>query len=204
MLSPEEVLDFWFPTGHDQSLERHREQVLWWFRGGADQAICKRFLATLEAAIRGELDAWAGTPRGRLALIIVLDQFSRSAFRDSPKTYAQDEKARQLALDGIEQGDLKGMAVFERLFFALPLAHSEDLELQEQNVALSEENVRLAPAELRRVYEFGLSQARGHRDAIRRFGRHPHRNRILGRESTKEELAHLASEVPVHRRTMEL
>src|SRR5690606_11743930 len=164
---PEEVLAFWFPTGHNADLETHRRQFEWWFDGGADGDILGRFVPTLEAAIDGMLDFWAEAPRSRLALIIVLDQFSRSAYRGTPRAYAQDPKASGLAVDGIDRGLYDRLsAVWERLFFSLPLSHSEEPALHERNVALSAALVEQAPADLRPIYEFSAGQARSHRDVV--------------------------------------
>src|SRR4051812_26912765 len=96
-----DVLAFWFPPGVDADEPTHRAQIVRWFRGGTNAEIVERFVPTLEAAVRGELDAWASTPRGRLALILVLDQFSRAIYRDAA-AYAQDPRAQRLAIDGLD------------------------------------------------------------------------------------------------------
>src|SRR5688572_22299501 len=101
----DEILAFWFPEGLAADEDTHRRQLGWWFRGGADAEIVARFVPTLEAAASGQLDSWASTPRGRLALILVLDQFPRSVYRDDPRAYAQDPKAAALVLEGLENGD---------------------------------------------------------------------------------------------------
>lgn len=202
MSSSEEVLSYWFPLGYNADTDTLREQSRRWFRGGAemDSEITERFGHVLDQARRGELDAWAETARGRLALIIVLDQFSRSVYKGVPLAYAQDPKAQQLALEGIDAGMNYSLTDAERLFFMLPLGHSEDLALQKQSVRYYEEEVTKAPAHLRWWHEANLYQAGGHHDVIARFGRHPHRNELLGRPSTLEEQEYLRSEVPVHRR----
>jgi uncharacterized protein (DUF924 family) len=135
-----------------------------------------------------------------LALIIVLDQFSRNIYRDSPLSYSQDEKALDLALEGIERGMDRELGVVERNFFWLPLGHSEDLALQERSVRHAEEEAANAPPHQRAMAEFGISQAKAARSVIERFGRHPHRNEILGRTSTPEELEYLRTETPPHLR----
>src|SRR5215213_2237026 len=149
MSSPEDVLSYWFPEEDifDADQETFGRQMQWWFAGGpeVDREISQRFTDMLEQARRGELDHWADTPRGRLALIVVLDQFSRNVYR-------------------------------------------------------REEEAADAPAHLRAEAEFGISQAKGARDVIARFGRHPHRNEILGRASTPEELEYLRTETPPHLR----
>ena len=165
-----------------------------------DREISERFGEVLEKARRGELDHWAQTPRGRLALIVVLDQFSRNVYRGSPLSYAQDPKALELALEGIDAGMDRELSSMERIFFWMPLGHSEDLALQERVVRHQREEAANAPPHLRAMAEFGISQAKGARDVIARFGRHPHRNEILNRESTPEEIEYLRTETPPHLR----
>ena len=204
MADPEEVLSYWFPEDDifDADRETFGRQMRWWFRGGpeVDREISERFGEVLERARRGEFDHWAETPRGRLALIIVLDQFSRNAYRGSPLSYAQDAKALELAVEGIDAGMDRELGPMERIFFWMPLGHSDDLALQERSVHHQEEDAANAPPHLRAMAEFGISQAKAARDVIARFGRHPHRNEILGRTSTPEELEYLRTETPPHMR----
>ncbi len=202
MIGPEDILAFWFPVGHAIDEEVHRRQFDWWFAGGAGPAVVEGYAPVLAAAARGELDAWSGTPRGRLALIIVLDQFSRTIHHDTAEAFAQDAKALDLAVDGLHTGFYDQLAtVWEKLFFSLPLSHSERLILHERNLSLCEGLAERAPPPLRRLYRFSAEQARAHRDVIARFGRHPHRNAVLGRTSTAEERAYLAAGDLVHRRS---
>ena len=200
---PEDVLSYWFPEGiYNVDPETLRCQGKRWMQGGpeVDKEITERFGKLLEQARRGELDHWADTPRGRLALVIVLDQFSRHIYRGSPLSYAQDEKALELALEGIDLGMDRELGAMERNFFWLPLGHSEDLALHERSVRHAEEEAANAPLHLKALYEFGVSQAEAARSVIARFGRHPHRNEILGRTSTPEELEYLRTEAPPHLR----
>ncbi len=200
---PEGVLSYWFPQGiNDADLQTLQRQGKRWMAGGpeVDREITERFGEVLEQARRGELDHWADTPRGRLALIIVLDQFSRNVCRGSPLSYAQDAKALRLALQGIELGMDRELGAVERNFFWLPLGHSEDLALQDRAVRHAEEEAANAPPHQRAMAEFGVSQAKAARHVIARFGRHPHRNEILGRTSTPEELEYLRTETPPHLR----
>jgi uncharacterized protein (DUF924 family) len=205
-MDEQEVLSYWFPPGiHDADAETYREQWLQWFAGGpeVDGEITTRFGGMLVRARRGELDPWAETPRGRLALIILLDQFSRSVYKGTPLAYTQDPAALRLAQEGIETEMDHNMEVAERLFFTMPLGHAEGPDhLERMNLAVrcAEEQLDLAPAHLKTLYEFSLGQARAHRDVIARFGRHPHRNAVLGRASTPEELEYLKNEIPVHMR----
>jgi uncharacterized protein (DUF924 family) len=199
----EEVLSYWFPEDiNNADPEARRRQGERWMHGDpeVDREISERFGQVLEQARRGELDHWADTPRGRLALTVVLDQFSRNVYRGSLLSYAQDEKALELALEGIDAGMDRELSPMERIFFWMPLGHSEDLALQERVVHHQEEEAANAPPHLRAMAEFGISQAKGARDVIARFGRHPHRNEILGRASTPEELEYLRTETPPHLR----
>jgi uncharacterized protein (DUF924 family) len=204
MSSPEEVLSYWFPEEDlfEADPQTFGRQMKWWFQGGpeVDSEISERFGEVLEQARRGELDHWAETPRGRLALIVVLDQFSRNVYRGSPLSYSQDEKALKLALEGIDAGMDRELSAMERIFFWMPLGHSEDLALQDRVVRHQEEEAANVPSHLREMAEFGITQARAVRDVIARFGRHPHRNEILGRTSTPEELEYLRTETPPHMR----
>jgi uncharacterized protein (DUF924 family) len=203
IVEPEEILSYWFPEGiNKDDPETLRRQGEWWMHGGpeVDREITERFGDILEQARQGELDHWADTPRGRLALIIVLDQFSRHVYRGSPLSYSQDEKVLKLALEGIDLGMDRELGAMERGFFWLPLGHSEDLALHERSVLHAEEEAANAPPHLKALYEFGISQAKAARDVIARFGRHPHRNEVLERTSTPEELEYLRTETPPHLR----
>jgi uncharacterized protein (DUF924 family) len=199
----EDVLRFWFPQHLRDDHAVMVSQFEWWFRGGADSAIVERFSGLLERATRGELDRWSHRPRSRLALIIVLDQFPRSVHRGRAQAFAQDQKALALALQGIEIGHYAALEMpWEKTFFFLPLGHSEELTHLETAVKLAEDLMGQAPAALRRILEHSAAQARGHRDVIARFGRHPHRNAVLGRQSTPEGLDYLAGGQLVHTRPL--
>jgi uncharacterized protein (DUF924 family) len=166
-VDPEEVLCYWFPEDDifDADPETFGRQMQWWFKGGTevDRKISGRFGQVLEQARKGELDSWAETPRGRLALIVVLDRFSRNVYRGSLLSYAQDERALELALEGIEAGIDRELSPMERIFFWMPLAHSEELALQERVVRHQEEEAANTPPHLRSMAEFGVSQARAAR-----------------------------------------
>lgn len=202
----EDVLRFWFPERFDRDLATLVHQWEWWFRGGADADISEQFSSLLEQAMRGELDDWSYEPRSRLALIIVLDQFSRSIHRGTAEAFAQDPKALALALEGIHVGHYAALEnPCEKTFFLLPLGHCEfssHLTNLDLAVKLADELVEETPQEYRALLEFSAAQARRHRDVIARFGRHPHRNEVLGRQSTPEELEYLASGQLVHTRPM--
>ena len=189
MATLEQVLSYWFPTGCDADEERYWRQIRWWFDGGpeVDRDIAERFLGTLEGAVRGELDPWSETPRGCLALIIVLDQFSRNVYRGRPEAYAQDPTAQALALSGLDARMESTLALGDPMFFLLPLGHAEVLALHDRAQPYLAQIVEQAPAHLYKVYAFFAEQARAHRETVARFERFPHRNEILGRPSTPEE-----------------
>ena len=168
-----EVVAFWEGAG----------PALWFAKDDAfDRRFRERFLPLHEAAARGELDGWNATPAGALALMVLLDQFPRNSFRGTPRMYATDAAARKLAAAAIAAGHDRMVAVDLQKFFYLPFGHSEDLADQERGVELCG-----------RLGGRDLQQAEHHRDIVRRFGRFPHRNAILGRPTTKEEEEYLAS-----------
>lgn len=190
----ESVLQFWFPDCFDCNQTTLVRQWQQWFQGGANAIIVRRFSPLLEQAIRGELNDWADQPRSRLALILVLDQFSRILYQGTPQAFAQDPEACRLTQTGIALGHYAALKTpWEKTFFVLPLGHSEDLSNLELVVQMTAELILEAPPEHRPLLEFSAEQAQRHRDIIARFGRHPHRNEILGRESTAEELEYLMS-----------
>ncbi len=201
MDAPDDILRFWFPSLAGAGPEVTPQQLEWWFRGGADGEINRRFRPLLEQAARGALDGWSAEPRSRLALIIVVDQFPRTIHRGTALAYALDPKARALTREGIDLGHYATIeSPWEKTFFFLPLGHSEDIRDLELAVRLAEELARDAPAGQRAMLEHSASQARGHRDVIARFGRQPHRNAVLGRTSTPEEMEYLERGDLVHLR----
>ena len=149
---------------------------------------------TVTQALAGRLDHFAVTPDGRLALIVVLDQFPRNVFRDTPRAFAGDAKALALCREGIAQGVDKAIEPVKRHLFYLPLLHAEDRAAQALSVQCFEQLARDAPVHQRRHFEVCANAARRYRDVIHRFGRFPHRNEILGRKSTQEERNVLAAQ----------
>ena len=187
------MLDFWFGTcDADGALDRAKQKM--WFSNEHqyDAVIRKQFVKLHRRAARGELEAqWAATPRGMIALIVVLDQFSRHIHRGTPAAFAQDPAAQRLAVDGVEQGVDRALIPTQRAFFYLPFEHAEDLKLQRLGTRLFERLAsEVAPA-WRKEYTGFADYSGHHRDIIERFGRFPHRNSILGRQSTAEELEFL-------------
>lgn len=194
---PQAVLDFWFPDdGHWNSIESHLAFWEYRMRGGVDAAILRDFGPVTEAAARGELDHWAQTPRGRLALLIALDQFPRSYWRDTPAAYAQDIKANLLVIEGIANGHLDALKeTWERQFYLIALGHCEGPDhLARLDLAME---IALGLSDIRRPTLWPLAdrpvqQMKRVRAVIERFGRHPHRNAIYGRLSSPEEEAYIA------------
>ena len=192
-METDDVLDFWFGTsGADGSLDPAKKKM--WFGDGRkyDAEIRKKFGALHERASRGELGAkWAAMPRDCMALIILLDQMSRHIHRDTPRAFAQDPAAQKLALDGVNRKlDLELIPV-QRSFFYLPFEHAEDIELQRVGLRCFEGLARAAAPAVRKDYESFYDYGRRHHDIIERFGRFPHRNALLGRASTPEEIEFL-------------
>jgi uncharacterized protein (DUF924 family) len=166
--APDDVLAFWRAAGPEK----------WFAKDDAfDAAIRDKFLATYEAAAAGRLPAWEATPDGALALVIVLDQFPRNMFRGSARTFAADPVARGVADRAIARGFDQALAAADRVFMYLPFEHSESYADQERSVALY---TALGDAEATKWAEL-------HLDIIHRFGRFPHRNEMLGRETTPQE-----------------
>lgn len=197
VFDPKVVLDLWFPaTGHETSMETHG--AFWDERmhGGMDDTIISDHADLTLAAARGLLDHWAQTPRGRLALLIALDQFPRSLWRDTPAAFAQDIKATRLALDGIANGHFDPLAPWEQAFYVIAISHCEGPDHLERMDALAPvvESIiaRLPPALSELGPGFRAQHARV-RDIVARFGRHPHRNPILGRPSSPEEEGYIAT-----------
>ena len=183
-----ELLEFWFGDDRDDAAVAKAQAGLWWgHRQETDELLQARFGAAASAAAADVLDHWVGSPRGRLALILLLDQLPRAIHRATPAAFAQDPKARAVAERGLESGADRLLRPIERLFFYLPFEHSEDLAAQDRSVELYRELVTPVPPAHRETFAAFVDYAVRHRDVIKRFGRFPHRNLILGRESTPEE-----------------
>lgn len=191
-MSAEEILEFWFGDETDDATAAQQKADLWWGKNTqTDQEIRARFTELVERAAAGKLNDWGAAPRGRLALILLTDQFPRSIYRDSTGAFAHDAKALEICLGGLEWGFDRSLRPIERVFFYLPLEHAESIQHQERSVALFRQLLGDVVDDQKRVFEEFFDFAVRHREIIARFGRFPHRNKILGRESTPEELAFL-------------
>ena len=181
-ISYQDVLNFWFgDIGPDGKVTDDRS---WWWQKNADldEKIRARYEPLIQGIDRGDLLEWEETPASRLALIIALDQFPRNSYRDTPQAFAYDPLARRLTLGGLQRGYDQQLPLVQRVFFYMPLEHAEDRALQKQSVALFQ-----TLAEEDSAFAHYLDFAERHKVIIDQFGRFPHRNEILGRESTPEE-----------------
>ena len=170
-----DVLTFWFEDDPEE------KRAFWFERDPEfDTRIVAQFTGLFEAAEVGELDELAQSPTGCLALVIVLDQFPRNMFRDDPRAFATDAKALALSREAIAKGLDKSLGTFQRQFLYMPFQHSENLDDQQRSIELSAET---GPE--------GRDYAQRHLDIIERFGRFPHRNAVVGRDSTADEIAFL-------------
>ncbi len=187
-----DVLDYWFGQAPDDAGVIAERSGLWW---GKDEAVDRHirdcYGGLIAQAADGHLESWRDSPRGLLALIILTDQFPRNVHRGTPDAFALDPLARALCLDLLHQGMHRELRPIERIFAWLPLEHSESPADQASCVALMQGLADSVLAELRPAFDGYVEYARQHQHIIERFGRFPHRNVILGRTSTAEELAFL-------------
>ena len=194
-LAPEralDLIDFWFGSLPNPAYFPD-DKIFFWFGRSmeADRQIREIFFEDIMSAMRGELNYWRETPKGRLALVLLLDQFPRRIFRNQPQSFLFDQMARALVLEGIKRGDDKYLYPIERAFFYLPLEHSEDPQMQALSVASFRRLLAESPPPIKPQIQAFLQYAILHQQQISRFGRFPHRNAILGRESSPEEIEFL-------------
>ena len=191
-----EVRRFWFgrlplkPEGMQARL------ALWFGTDAAqqrraDELIRSRFGSLLERAAAGELAVWADSPRRRLSLILLLDQFPRSVYRGTGRAFAGDREALALTLSGMQSAADAALTPVERIFFYMPLQHAELRDAQDESVAAYRRLLNEAPEELKAMFASSLEYAELHRSIVARFGRFPQRNRALGRANTAEEEGYL-------------
>ena len=187
------VVQFWF--GDVDSLGRSdvMHSRRWFMKDEAlDREIADRFGDTYADVRAGLREAWLDDPRGRVAYVIVLDQFARNMFRGTARAFEGDRQALAAAVEGVARHDDAALTVSERSFLYMPYMHSEEIGMQERSVALFTELAASAPSELRASMVAAVQYAEEHREIIARYGRFPHRNTVLGRESTPEEIAFIA------------
>lgn len=193
LADPEAVLSFWFGVldAHGRADALHQER--WWSKQEAfDNEVKQRFEPLHRAAVGGELKTWLDAPRSRLAYIVVLDQFSRNMYRDTARMFAADPLALAATQEGVAREHDRALALHERVMFYMPLMHSERLDDQERCIALFSALSGESSDTGRALMLNHIGFAERHRDIVRKFGRFPHRNALLGRTSTPEELEFLA------------
>jgi len=190
------ILEFWFGEASadlDDATIAGRQSGLWWGKSeSTDTEIRQRFEPLVQAAGTGKLDEWKASPAGWLALILLLDQLPRNIYRDTPAMFRFDGRARALCADGVEAGIDTRLRLIERVFFYLPLEHAESSDDQAWCADLMRKLVHEAPQDQKKVFEGFVGYAEAHKRIIDRFGRFPHRNEILGRDSSDEEIEFLA------------
>lgn len=192
-----EILEFWFSAAEldapqiDSRLER-------WFGSdpALDENIRERFGGLVTRALAGELDDWAGTAEGRLALILLLDQFCRNIFRGTAEAFSGDKQALRLCIEGSMDSQYQSLSPVQRVFFFMPLQHAETLSIQDKSVRIYRALAGSVSDTLKETFLTFAEFAELHRDIIARYGRFPHRNKLLGRTNTAEEDAYLAGDVP--------
>ncbi len=186
------IREFWFGQEQEDVVVASTKSELWWSKNEAtDREITERFEATLLASASHELDDWADQPQDLLALILLVDQFPRNIYRETPRSFAFDELARHWCQTGLSTKAFEGLRPIERVFCYLPLEHSESREDQRHSIRLYQQLLDEAPTEQKELFANTLAFAKLHFDIVERFGRFPHRNAILDRPSTEEELAFL-------------
>lgn len=187
-----ELLNFWFGNLGTADLPSSDRTNLWF---GENEMVKKKIIDSFQdeyqAASTEGLQEWSKSPRGRLALIILLDQFPRYIYRRSPQAFAYDEEAQRLCVEGLKEKMDQSLTLIERVFFYMPLVHAENALYQEQSIRLFQDLVSLSMSETTQIYQLFLAYAYAHFRVVKEFGRFPQRNKVLGRDSTEAELAFL-------------
>ncbi len=189
----QEIIDYWYGNPVNEATFIDERFDLWFGKSDqADEEIKELFTNDVEKLIAGEYEYWLSSPKGRLASIILIDQFCRQIYRGTPGAFEHDPLALKFCLDGIDIGHDLALSRPLRYFYYLPLEHAENLDHQRQCVAAYQAMVDDAPTEdIKKIYTEAVGYADKHLVIIERFGRFPHRNEILGRESTTEEIEFL-------------
>ncbi len=187
-----QILGFWFGTETDDSKIIGKQSELWWGKDAyTDDNIKKQFEVIYKSALNNELDDWLQNIKGQLALIILLDQFSRVIHRNTSDAFAHDNKALAISLEGINNNTDQELRPIERVFYYMPLEHSEDIGTQIQCVGLFQQLLDDVPDIMKKEFHNYLQFAEKHRAIIERFNRFPHRNNVLNRSSSVEEMEFL-------------
>jgi uncharacterized protein (DUF924 family) len=192
MDGPEDILQFWFGDAAESPAKAEARMPLWFTASAETDAECReRFGPAVEAAGRGERDAWMQAPRSALALVLLHDQFPRNIWRGAVRAFAHDARALAVARHAVGAGLLHAVAPIEQQFFTFPYQHSESLDAQRESLRLCRGIVAAAPPEWRPCLETFVPYAQQHFEIIERFGRFPHRNAVLGRVPSAAEREYL-------------
>jgi len=193
----DEILSFWFKELELSAPQIDRRMDTWFGEDPLfDHEIEKEFAADIEQACAGELNRWADEPRGRLALIILIDQFRRNIYRNTAKAFSMDKLALKLCVEGAMEKKDKGLTPIQKVFFYMPLQHAESAKVQAKSVELFERLAESVSPTYQETFLTIAQFAELHKDIIDQFGRFPHRNKLLGRENTSEEDEYLAGDSP--------
>jgi uncharacterized protein (DUF924 family) len=191
------VLDFWFSSVELDAPQIDARMERWFSTDAAfDARIAQQFGGLVDEALQGKLDHWAATAEGRLALILLLDQFCRNIHRGSARAFAGDKRALKLCVEGSMSQAYKALSPIQRVFFFMPLQHAESPGVQEKSVRIYNALADGVSDTLRETFLAFAEFAELHRDIVTRFGRFPHRNRHLGRANTPDEDSYLAADAP--------
>ena len=193
----EAVLKFWFKE-QQLSAPQIDGRMEVWFGGDAvfDEEITRNFSQDVEDASVGRLNHWASNPHGRLVLILLLDQFRRNIYRNKAEAFEKDPVALKLCVEGAMEKKDQGLSPIERVFFYMPLQHAESRKVQEKSCEIYNKLADAVSPTFRETFQTVAQFAELHADIVRQFGRFPHRNTLLGRESTPEEAVYLAGDAP--------
>ena len=193
----DEILSFWFKE-QELSAPQIDRRMDTWFGGDPDfdQEIRREFADDVDRACEGGLDHWADEPRGRLALIILIDQFRRNLYRNTAQAFSMDRLALKLCVEGAMEKKDKGLTPIQKVFFYMPLQHAESKKVQAKSVELFGRLAKSVSPTFRETFLTIAQFAELHKDIIDQFGRFPHRNKLLGRENTPEENEYLAGDSP--------
>lgn len=189
------ILAFWFKEKELSAPQIDGRMDIWFGEDPLfDHEITKEFADDVEDATNGRLDHWARQPNGRLALILLLDQFRRNIYRNTADAFARDKAALKLCVEGAMQKKDAGLTPIQRVFFYMPLQHAESRKVQEKSVQIYHRLAAAVSATHRETFETIAQFADLHRDIVQRFGRFPHRNRVLGRQNSPDEAEFLAGD----------
>jgi uncharacterized protein (DUF924 family) len=191
------ILSFWFKEQELSAPQIDRRMETWFSEDAVfDHEIEKEFADDVDAASAGKLDYWAAQSDGRLALIILIDQFRRNIYRGTPEAFSKDRLALKLCVEGAMEKKDKGLSLIQRVFFYMPLQHAESRKVQAKSVELYNRLAEAVSPTYRETFLTIAQFAELHKDIIDQFGRFPHRNQLLNRENTAEENEYLASDSP--------